>query len=142
MNDSLAISMEPPGKALRIGLWVAQVVLAIIFIGSGLTKLLTPIAQLATMMPWTGDHSEAFVRFIGCVDLAGGLGIMLPSLSRILPRLTVFAASGIVLLQILALCFHLLRGEAVMTPLNIILLILAFFVLWGRNKRVPITPRG
>jgi len=43
-----------------------------VFTAAGLVKLLTPIPQLAAMMPWTGEHSEAFVRTIGLIDLAGG----------------------------------------------------------------------
>ncbi len=44
------------------------------------------------MMAWTGEYPEAFVRIIGLIDLAGGLGMLLPSLTRIMPRLTVIAA--------------------------------------------------
>lgn len=129
------------GKPLRIGLWVAQVVVAILFCGAGFTKLTTPIPELSAMMPWTGQYSETFVRFIALVDLAGGLGILLPALTRILPRLTVLAALGCVVLQVFAIVFHLSRGEAMVVPLNIVLLALSLFVLWGRGRRVPISPR-
>jgi hypothetical protein len=44
-------------------------------------------------------------------------------------------------LQVLALAFHLSRGEAEVTPLNIVLLALSLFVLWGRNSKAPIAPR-
>ena len=36
----------------------------------------------------------SFVRTIGVVDLAGGVGILRPALTGILPRLTVLAALG------------------------------------------------
>ncbi|SFO55131.1 DoxX-like family protein [Bradyrhizobium sp. Ghvi] len=130
-----------PGRALRIGLWAAQTLLAIAFIGAGLIKLTTPIPQLAAMMPWAGQYSETFVRSIGLIDLAGGIGIILPTLTRILPRLTVLAALGCSVLQVFALVFHLSRGEAEVTPLNVVLLALSLFVLWGRNSKAPITPR-
>lgn len=130
-----------PGRALRIGLWIAQVLLFAMFTAAGLTKLMTPIPQLAAMMPWAGQYSETFVRIIGVVDLAGGLGILLPALTRILPRLTVLAALGCAVLQVFALVFHLARGEAGVTPLNLVLLALSLFVLWGRNDRAQIEPR-
>jgi len=130
-----------PGRALRIGLWAAQLLIAIAFIGAGLVKLTTPIPQLAAMMPWAGQYSETFVRSIALVDLAGGFGILLPALTRILPRLTVLAALGCSVLQVIALVFHLSRGEAEVTPLNIVLLALSLFVLWGRNGKAPIAPR-
>lgn len=130
-----------PGRALRIGLWTAQALLAFVFISAGFVKLTTPIPQLAAIMPWAGQYSETFVRAIALVDLAGGLGILLPALTRILPRLTVLAALGCAVLQVIALVFHLSRGEADVAPLNVVLLGLSLFVLWGRNNRAPIAPR-
>ncbi|WP_439402052.1 DoxX family protein [Bradyrhizobium sp. DASA03068] len=130
-----------PGRTLRIGFWAAQVVLSFVFISAGLVKLTTPIPQLAAMMPWAGQYSETFVRTIALVDLAGGIGILLPALTRILPRLTVLAALGCAVLQVIALVFHLSRGEAEVAPLNIVLLALSLFVLWGRRSKAPITPR-
>ncbi len=129
-------------KFLTMGLWVAQVLVALVFIASGLTKLLTSIPELSRMMVWPGELPVAFVRFIALVDLAGGLGILLPSLTRIRPRLTVWAALGCVVLQLLAIAFHASRGELMVLPLNLVLLPLAIFVLWGRAKRVPIPARA
>lgn len=131
-----------PGKPLRIALWTAQVLLAAMFVMSGFMKLMTPIAELSAMMPWTGQVSAPFVRFIGVVDLAGGIGILLPSLTRIQPRLTVLAALGCVVLQVLAFCFHASRGETVALPVNVLLMALSAFVLWGRSKKAPILPRA
>jgi hypothetical protein len=136
-----AIATATPGRALRIGLWAAQGLIFFVFASAGLVKLLTPIPQLAAMMPWTGEHSEAFVRIIGLIDLAGGIGILLPALTRILPRLTMLAALGCSVLQVLAIAFHVSRGEAAVTPLNLVLLALSLFVLWGRGRRAPIAPR-
>ncbi|WP_027553481.1 DoxX family protein [Bradyrhizobium sp. Cp5.3] len=136
-----ALETATPGRALRIGLWIAQILISFVFISAGLVKLLTPIPQLAAMMPWAGEYSETFVRFVALVDLTGGIGILLPALTRILPRLTVLAALGCAVLQVLALVFHISRGEAAVTPLNVVLLALALFVLWGRNGKAPIAPR-
>ncbi|MES2740440.1 MAG: DoxX family protein [Pseudomonadota bacterium] len=129
-------------KFLPLGLWAAQVVVAFLFVASGLTKLLLPIADLTRMMVWPGEFPVAFVHTVGLVDLAGGLGILLPSLTRIYPRVAVWAALGCVVLQVLAIGFHGSRGELVALPLNLVLLPLAIFVLWGRGKRLPIRARG
>lgn len=137
-SPSAALSARKP---LRVGLWVAQGTLFAAFTASGLVKLATPIPQLSAMMPWTGQLSETFVRFIGIVDLAGGLGILLPALTRIQPRLGVLAALGITVLQLLAIAFHSSRGEFMVLPLNFLLLSLALFVLWGRSRKAPISPR-
>ncbi len=128
-------------KLLNISLWIAQVLVAVAFCMIGFIKLSTPIADLSKMMAWTGEYPEAFVRTIGLIDLAGGLGMLLPSLTRIMPRLTVITAMAATALQILAIGFHVSRGEAAMTPLNFVLLALIVFILWGRSKKAPIVPR-
>lgn len=130
------------GKPLRIALWMAQVIIFIVFSGSGFVKLTMPIPELSTMMPWTGQYSPLFVRFIGIVDLAGGLGILLPALTRIKPTLTVLAALGCATVQVLAIVFHASRSEFMALPLNFVLLPLSLFVLWGRSKRAPIAARA
>lgn len=142
MTTATASSPRSSGKALNVGLWTAQVVAGTGFALAGVTKLTTPIAKLSAMMPWTGAVSEGFVRFIGVVDLAGGIGLILPAITRIQPRLTVLAALGCVVLQLLAAAFHTSRGEFAMLPVNALLLSLSAFILWGRNTRVPIAPRG
>ncbi|TYO64125.1 DoxX family protein [Bradyrhizobium hipponense] len=139
--SATAIETTPPGRALRIGLWAAQALIFLAFASAGLVKLLAPIPQLAAMMPWAGQYSEAFVRAVGLVDLAGGIGILLPALTRILPRLTVLAALGCGVLQVFAMVFHISRGEAEVTPVNLLLLALALFVFWGRGRKAPIVPR-
>ncbi|GGI25799.1 MULTISPECIES: DoxX family protein [Bradyrhizobium] len=131
----------PRERPLCVSLWIAQALLFCVFASSGLAKLFMPIPQLAAMMPWTGQHSEAFVRVIGLIDLAGGIGVLVPALTRIMPRLTVLAALGCSVLQVFAIVFHVSRGEAELTPLNFILLALSVFVVWGRGRKIPVAPR-
>lgn len=138
---TLPLTQPTAGKPLRIGLWTVQLMAASIFIAAGLAKLTTPLPELAKTIPWTADFSLVFVRGIGLVDLLGGLGLVLPSVTRILPRLTVLAALGCVVLQVMAMAFHVSRGELDVLPLNVVLLGASAFVLWGRGKRLPIAPR-
>jgi len=133
---------RPAGLALKIGLWVAQILIFAAFVASGGMKMLLPIDQLASMIVWPGQYPPEFVRFTGAIDAMGGIGVLLPALTRIRPRLTVFAALGCTVLQILAIVFHVSRGEAMATPLNFVLLTLSIFILWGRARRVPITARA
>jgi hypothetical protein len=141
MSSTTTFDPAPSGRAFRASLWVAQTLIFLAFGAAGLVKLFTPIPELAAMMPWTGEHSEAFVRVIGIIDLTGGIGILMPALTRIMPSLSVLAALGCSVLQVLAIIFHVSRGEAVVTPLNFVLLALAAFVLWGRGRKAPIPPR-
>ena len=131
-----------PRRALSIALWVAQVLLAAMFLMAGFMKLTQPVDALAGQMPWVLAVPVALVRFIGAAELAGALGLLLPSLTRIQPRLTVLAALGIILLQILAGVFHLSRGEGDVLPMIAVFIALAGFVAWGREKARPVTPRA
>jgi len=138
---SSQVSNPTSGTGIRVTLWIVQLLLAGVFVMSGLAKLFSPISELLKSIPWTGDLPVAFVRSIGIVDLAGGIGILLPALTRIQPRLTVLAALGCALLQAFAMVFHLSRGEGMMLPINLVLLGLSLLVAWGRSRKAPIQPR-
>src|SRR4051812_8536858 len=82
-------------SGLSIALWVAQVLLFAGFTMAGVLKSFTPLDQLALKMTWVAALPAWVVRFIGVSELAGGLGMLLPSLSRIKPGLTPLAGLGL-----------------------------------------------
>jgi putative oxidoreductase len=131
----------PAAKGWNIALWLAQGLLALLFGMAGVMKTTQPIAELAQTLPWAGDVPPGLVRFIGASELAGALGMILPSATRIAPRLTPLAGIGLALVMVLAAAFHLTRGEASALPFNLVLGGLALFVAWGRFKKVPIAAR-
>ncbi|HEY0468440.1 MAG TPA: DoxX family protein [Polyangiaceae bacterium] len=124
-----------PATARNIGLWVVQILLFITFTGTAVWKLLTPIEKLAAMIPWAGQVPPGFLYATAAIDLCGGLGVLLPAVTRIKPGLTALAALGCAALQLCAIVFHLSRGEAANTPFNFLLVGLSLFVAWGRRKR-------
>lgn len=125
---------QQPSKAFTIALWIVQAILALFFIGTGLFKLVTPVAKIAQMWPWAGEYPN-LLHFTGIADLLGGIGIIIPTLTRIKPQLTVLAALGCALLMVSAIIFHLSRGEGANTPFNFVILGLAVFVFWGRRTK-------
>ena len=127
---------------MKYALWIVQILLALAFLAAGFMKLTAPVEQLAQTMIWVSDVPIWLVRFIGLAELAGGLGLVLPALTRIQPQLTPLAAAGLVLDMFLAAIFHLTRGEFGFIIPNLVLLALAAFVAYGRWKLVPIAPRG
>lgn len=131
-----------PSKGLHVALWIVQGLLALTFVGTGLWKLATPIAELAGLMPWMGQVSPGFLYATAVLDILGGLGVLLPSLTRIRPGLTVLAALGCVALMAGAIVFHVTRGEAADTPFDFVLAALALFVAWGRREKAPIAARA
>jgi hypothetical protein len=128
---------------LAIGLWIAQGLLAALYCFAGTLKSTQPIPDLvAKGMPWAADMPVGLVRFIGVSELAGAVGLILPAATGILPILTPAAAAGLTLVQVLAIPFHISRGELGGLPFNLTLMALSLFVLWGRGKAAPIRPRS
>lgn len=135
-------SARPRNKALHIALWVVQVMLAFAFGMAGVMKSTQPIDALRTSMAWVAAVPPGMVRFIGMSEFLGAIGILLPALTRIKPRLTPLAAVGLALIMGMAIVFHLTRGEANLTGIPFTLGLLAAFVAWGRFRKAPIAPRG
>ena len=127
-------------KGLDVSLLLVQALLALTFVGGGIWKLVTPIPELAAKMPWMGQVSPSFLQLTAVLDLLGGLGVLLPSLTRVKPRLAVLGALGCVALMAGAIVFHVQRGEAANTPFNFFLAALAGFVAWGRYRKARIAP--
>ena len=123
---------------MNVALWVAQALLAAAFAIAGAMKTTMPIATLAESLKWAGDLPPALVRFIGACELAGAIGVVVPSMTRIKPTLAPLAAGGLVLIMILASLFHITRGEISALPFTGSLGALAAFVAWGRSRRATI----
>src|SRR5690606_355768 len=122
------VSTTKPSRTFHIILWVCQIVLAGAFGMAGVTKTFSPIPDLAAQMVWPGDIPAALVRFIGISEFLAAVGLILPSALRIKPQLTAWAAIGLVIVMVLALAFHIVRGEMFAIPVNVGFALLAAFV--------------
>ncbi len=122
---------------MGIALWVAQVLLAVAFLGAGAMKLSQPKEKLVKNMAWVEDFSQPMVRLIGAAEVLGAIGVVLPALTGILPWLSPLAALGLVLLMLGAALTHLRRTEYGNIAMNAVLLVLAAFVVYGRFFVLP-----
>jgi len=115
-----------------IALWIAQWLLAALFIFSGGMKLILPLDKMTGPVPVPG----LFLRFIGVAETLGGLGLILPGLFQIRTGLTPLAAAGLLIIMIGATALNLI-GHAVSAALvSGVVGLLLIFVLWGRTRRV------
>jgi putative oxidoreductase len=130
-----------PSKVWNTFLWIAQILLAIIFGMAGIMKMSRSITDLAHQLVWPGVVPPELVRFIGVAEFAAAVGLILPAATRIRPALTPLAALGLVVVMVLAAGFHISRGEYQALPMNILFGIIASFVAWGRFRKVPIAPK-
>lgn len=129
-------------KVINIALWAVQVLLGLMFLMAGAMKASQPIETMAESLPWVTDVSAGLVRFIGVSELLGGLGLLLPSLLRIKPFLTVWAAIGLAVVMIFAAIFHGSRGEFSAIGMNVVMAAMFVFIAWGRSKKVPILAKA
>ena len=121
-------------NTVNIAVWIAQGLLAFVYLVAGGLKLVRSREQLVATgrLDWMKDNSDAVVRAVGAIELLGALGVILPAATGIAPILTPIAAVGLVIVQIGALRVHLTRNERQPLPANVILLLLAAFVAVGR----------
>ncbi len=127
---------------MNIALWVLQGLLAVMFLMAGFMKATKSKEELKATggerMAWVDSVSAGNVRLIGILEVLIALGLVLPQLTGILPWLTPLAAVGFVCTMIGALLLHLQRkdgAQALVT--NIVLLLLAAFVAYGRFVLIP-----
>ena len=118
---------------MNIVLWIIAVILAVAFLGAGLMKLTQPKEKLAASgMGWTEQFSPGTIKTIGALEVAAAIGLILPALLDIVPILVPLAAVGLVLLMVGAAVTHARRKETPMIAANVVLLLLAAVVAWGR----------
>ena len=117
---------------MEIGLWITQVSLLVIYGAYGVYKtLFTPSVRRS--MRWAQGRTDNAIRFIGIMELLGAFGLVLPMVTGIAPWLTLLAAFGLTLIQVLAiLTAHLPLKEYKILPLNVYFMAMSLFVLIGR----------
>ena len=115
---------------MNVALWIVQALLAALFVFAGGMKLIMPIEEMTRQMqiPLPGW----FLRFIGVAELLGGLGLVLPWLTRIQPKLTPLAAAGLVIIMIGATVVTVMAVEIAMALVPLVTGILCLFVAYGR----------
>jgi heme/copper-type cytochrome/quinol oxidase subunit 4 len=117
---------------MEIGLWITQVSLLVIYGVYGVYKtFFTPSVRKS--MHWAQSRTDNAIRFIGIMELLGAFGMVFPMVTGIAPWLTLVAAFGLTLIQVLAiLTAHLPLKEYKILPLNLYFMVMSLFVLMGR----------
>ena len=113
-------------------LWTIQSLLAALFLFAGVFKLITPTDVLTAQAHMSGE----FIKFIGVCETLGGLGLILPGLTKIRTELTPLAAAGLVIIMIGAVVTSLIQGAGIGSAFPGVVGVLAFYVARGRWTRV------
>jgi uncharacterized membrane protein YphA (DoxX/SURF4 family) len=123
---------------VNVMLWVLQVVLALAFFAHGWLFLFPPASMVEQM-------NESLPRWfqlgLGVAEVAAAVGLTLPGVTRIQPRLVPMAAGGIMIVMVSATIFHLARSEWSSAAITVVLLLMATFVAYMRWRVRPIPSR-
>lgn len=130
---------------MNIALWILQVLMGAFFIVTGGGKVFCFKDALwlraQHMIPWIDGVSRGVFLLCGIAEFLGGLGLILPALTRIKPRLTPWAAVGLGGVMIMATGFHVGRREFAFMALTLALTAVFIFLAYGRFVLRPIHAR-
>lgn len=126
---------------MNIALWGLQLLLGLYFFVTGIVHFIVP-PGLPAPMAWMYELPPALHYFSGAAEILGGLGLILPGLTRLQTRLTPLAALGLVLVMIGAAVWHIPRGEFQNIIMNLILAGLMGFVAFGRWRLRPLLDKA
>jgi hypothetical protein len=118
-------------------LWAVQVLLAMLFLFAGGAKLVMSDAALTA----GGPLPATFLRFIGVVEVLGGLGLILPGMLHIRTALTPVAAAGLCIIMIGAVIVTVQTMSASMAVLPFVTGAFALFLAYGRWRLAPLAGR-
>jgi len=122
-------------RGMHFALWIVQGLLAFAMVMAGAFKVVTPREKLAEKMHWARTWTDLNVKLLGLAEVLGGVGLIVPAVTGILPVLTPVAA----------VCLAILMGGAVKTHVDLkepaapptVLGALCLFVAVGRFALAP-----
>ena len=119
---------------MNIVLWIIQILLALLFLFAGGSKLVMSTETLQRLAsPNQVQLPILFIRFIGVVEVLGALGLVLPGLFRIKKGLTPLAAIGLTIVMVGAVIIVMAGDGIKMAITPLIVLLLCVFVAYGRR---------
>jgi len=119
---------------MNTALWITQVLLTLLFLWAGGVKLVLRVEEMTALMTLPGW----FLRFLGVVEILGGLGLVLPGLLRIRPALTPLAAAGLVVIMIGAVWITFETMGLVPALIPLVAGLLLVFIAYGRWRLRPL----
>jgi uncharacterized membrane protein YphA (DoxX/SURF4 family) len=115
-------------------LWVAQWLLALLFVFAGVAKLVMPLQQIADQV----GLPQWLLLFVAVMEVLGGMGLILPGLLQIRTELVPLAAFGLLIIMIGATTVTLRTGTVQMAILPFATGLVTAFVAYGRWRVVPL----
>jgi putative oxidoreductase len=116
---------------MNIALWIAQIILAVLYVLAGVWKLMGEGSTLEEIMP---GFSLTLIRVVGIVELLAGLGMVLPAIVRRWRMVAAWAGIVVAVESVLFVVYHLSLAAIGPAVAVVVLGALAAFVAWGRLR--------
>jgi uncharacterized membrane protein YphA (DoxX/SURF4 family) len=123
---------------MNITLWILQVLLAAVFAAHG-WMLVSPPPELLDII--NEEMGVGFRFTLGIAEILGAVGILLPGIIRVLPRLTEISAACLAFVSVSATIWHVVRGETSSAAITAALVVVTTLVAYGRWRVRPIRPK-
>jgi len=111
-------------------LWTLQALLAVLFVFAGTAKLMMDPVELAAQ----SHMSATFLHFISVCEILGAIGLIVPQLTGIAPKLTPLAAGGLIVIMVGATVLTAQQQPLVTALFPLMTGILLAIVLYGRLR--------
>jgi hypothetical protein len=131
------VSIRKVKLKMNIVVWILQVLVALMFLAHA-SLMFSLGSPKVRQMPYILAIPTPFRRALGIAEALGAVGLILPPLTHIWPWLVPGAATALVIHMISAVAFHVRRRENQNVVLNLVLLVLAAVVAYGRFVVVPL----
>jgi VIT1/CCC1 family predicted Fe2+/Mn2+ transporter len=119
-------------------LWIFQIALCLKFASVAYTHgFRTDQAKWQQGMQRFGAVARPLLTLIALCAFLGGLGLILPAATGVLPWLTPLAAALLAVMMLLAVGFHVACRETPNIVVGLVLFALAAFVSYGRWAIAP-----
>ncbi|MFE3653708.1 DoxX family protein [Streptomyces sp. NPDC057579] len=125
---------------MNLALWIVTGLLAVAYLLGGGGKVIMSKERLAAAgasARWVEDFSAGGVKAIGALEVLAAVGLVLPAVLHIAPVLVPLAALGLVMIMIGAAVTRIRRHETKLMMVDLVYVVLAGFVAWGRLGPEP-----
>lgn len=125
-------------KRVSVASWIVQGLLAALFVFAGVMKFVMPVEAMQQPVALPG----ALIHFIGVCEIAGGLGLVLPGLTKIAPFLTPLAAAGLTIIMIGAVAITGTYMPVSQAIFPFVVGVLTAAIAWARWRVAPHASRS
>ncbi|HXB97634.1 MAG TPA: DoxX family protein [bacterium] len=122
---------------MNIFLWVLQSVLAWFCLAGGAYQIIK-VDELKKMAASMRELPRALWTFLGACSVLGGLGMILPGATHVMPVLTPIAAAALAVENAVLTAVYTHFGDSAPRKYSVAIAVLAAFVAYGRFVLAPL----